>query len=263
MADPISSQEPGRSPLNTGCAPPTLCIKLLPFRLTTACLTVSCQNAEVMGHLKHSPANQAELRATSRTQSGKESFAQQVPTRWNNTVEIVNHVLWNADPLRATLAQHTHCLLSWRNWRGSRLCWRLIFLRSSLVINYKLLCVCAHVRGRVCVCVCMCGWGGERVSSVWKTVNYLVPYECVFLCSSRYVIVWEETSLSLVKQCIQHYVCWRSLRMTLLTWLMTCKLKIKTYHYKAGIVPLKRKTAEVMPVYKSGERHLSTNYRPI
>ena len=63
---------------------------------------------KVVGHFKHSPANQAELEQQQVAHNQKkESLAQEVPTRWNSTLEMIKRIQENADPLRATLALHT------------------------------------------------------------------------------------------------------------------------------------------------------------
>ncbi|XP_031437348.1 E3 SUMO-protein ligase ZBED1-like isoform X1 [Clupea harengus] len=62
----------------------------------------------VVGHFKHSPANQAELEQQEVTHHQKtESLAQEVSTRWNSTLEMIKRVHRNAEPLRDALALHT------------------------------------------------------------------------------------------------------------------------------------------------------------
>ncbi|CAB1431295.1 unnamed protein product [Pleuronectes platessa] len=51
----------------------------------------------VVGHFKHSPANQAELEQQQVTHQKKESLAQEVSTRWNSTLEgrkEKTHITW-------------------------------------------------------------------------------------------------------------------------------------------------------------------------
>lgn len=78
-------------------------------------VTVSLQNSpfdsalakcrKIVGHFKHSPANAAEL-AQQQIANGqkKESLIQDVPTRWNSTLEMVKSVRRNEQPLRDVLA---------------------------------------------------------------------------------------------------------------------------------------------------------------
>ncbi|XP_077065477.1 E3 SUMO-protein ligase ZBED1-like [Siphateles boraxobius] len=63
---------------------------------------------KVVGHFKHSPANQAELEQQQVAHhQKKESLAQEVSTRWNSTLEMIKRVQRNAEPLRDALALHT------------------------------------------------------------------------------------------------------------------------------------------------------------
>ncbi|XP_040208642.1 E3 SUMO-protein ligase ZBED1-like isoform X2 [Rana temporaria] len=63
---------------------------------------------KVVGHFKHSPANQAELEQQQVTHNKKkESLAQEVSTRWNSTLEMIKRVQRNAEPLKDALALHT------------------------------------------------------------------------------------------------------------------------------------------------------------
>ncbi|XP_013889025.1 zinc finger BED domain-containing protein 1 [Austrofundulus limnaeus] len=80
-------------------------------------VTVSLQNSvfenvlakcrKVVGHFKHSPANAAELEQQ-QTEHGqkKESLIQDVPTRWNSTLNMIKSVIRNEQPLRQVLATH-------------------------------------------------------------------------------------------------------------------------------------------------------------
>ncbi|KAJ8333570.1 hypothetical protein SKAU_G00415780 [Synaphobranchus kaupii] len=62
----------------------------------------------VVGHFKHSPANQAELEQQQVAHhQKKESLAQEVSTRWNSTLEMIKRVQRNTVPLRDALALHT------------------------------------------------------------------------------------------------------------------------------------------------------------
>ena len=55
--------------------------------------------------------------------------------------------------------------------------------------------------------------------------------------------------------------------MTLVKSIIECIVQPFTYicnlSFQTGIFPSKMKTAKVIPIYKSGERHQFTNYRPI
>ena len=63
---------------------------------------------KVAGHFRHSPARQAELERQQVAHRQKtESLAQEVSTRWNSTLEMIQGVQRNAGPLRDALAPHT------------------------------------------------------------------------------------------------------------------------------------------------------------
>ncbi|XP_062381388.1 E3 SUMO-protein ligase ZBED1-like [Sardina pilchardus] len=79
-------------------------------------VTVSLQNStfegvlakcrKVVGHFKHSPPNTAELQKQQVAHGLKaETLAQDVPTRWNSTLEMIKRVQRNQEPLRDVLAQ--------------------------------------------------------------------------------------------------------------------------------------------------------------
>ncbi|XP_074549889.1 E3 SUMO-protein ligase ZBED1-like [Halichoeres trimaculatus] len=66
---------------------------------------------KVVGHFKHSPANSNELNAQQALFNlNQESLVQDVPTRWNSTLEMVKCVRRNREPLHATLAKQKHNL---------------------------------------------------------------------------------------------------------------------------------------------------------
>ena len=66
---------------------------------------------KIVGHFKHSPANTEELRAQQVAHGLKEeSLAQDVPTRWNSTLEMIKRMQNNKDPIKITLAQQKHQL---------------------------------------------------------------------------------------------------------------------------------------------------------
>ncbi|XP_046907209.1 E3 SUMO-protein ligase ZBED1-like [Hypomesus transpacificus] len=90
------------------------CIAHIVHRAVTVSLTNSpfdsalAKCRKVVGHFKHSPANQAELEQQQVAHhQNKESLAQEVSTRWNSTLEMIKRVQRNAEPLRDALAQHT------------------------------------------------------------------------------------------------------------------------------------------------------------
>ncbi|KAL7398344.1 hypothetical protein ABVT39_008211 [Epinephelus coioides] len=66
---------------------------------------------KVVGHFKHSPANSDELNAQQASLGqDQEPLVQDVPTRWNSTLEMIKRVRRNRDPLHATLTQQKHNL---------------------------------------------------------------------------------------------------------------------------------------------------------
>ena len=66
---------------------------------------------KVVGHFKHSPANCDELHAEQASlQLPEEPLVQDVPTRWNSTLEMIKSVRLNREPLQATLAKQKHSL---------------------------------------------------------------------------------------------------------------------------------------------------------
>lgn len=122
---------------------------------------------KVVGHLKHSPTNQ------------KESLAQEVPIRWNNTLEIIKRILRNVHPLESYASPpHTHC-------RHDNSCWA----RESEEARG---CVGA-LQGGLIYCVDPC--------YPWCVLFYIIP--------GMWLIFWEETSLSLVQQALSA-LCHRS-----------------------------------------------------
>lgn len=79
-------------------------------------VTVALQNSafdgalakcrKVVGHFKHSPPNTAELKTQQVAHGLKaEALVQDVPTRWNSTLEMIKRVQRNQEALRDVLAQ--------------------------------------------------------------------------------------------------------------------------------------------------------------
>lgn len=80
-------------------------------------VTVSLQNSafdnvlakcrKVVGHFKHSPASAAELEQQQIEHGqNKESLIQDIPTRWNSTLDMIKSVRRNEQPLRDVLTTH-------------------------------------------------------------------------------------------------------------------------------------------------------------
>ncbi|XP_068577816.1 E3 SUMO-protein ligase ZBED1-like [Cebidichthys violaceus] len=80
-------------------------------------VTVSLQNSafddvlakcrKVVGHFKHSPASAAELEHQQIEHGQKEeSLIQDIPTRWNSTLDMIKSVRRNEQPLRDVLTTH-------------------------------------------------------------------------------------------------------------------------------------------------------------
>ncbi|XP_059927935.1 E3 SUMO-protein ligase ZBED1-like [Gadus macrocephalus] len=66
---------------------------------------------KVVGHFKHSPANSDELNAQQASLGqDQEQLVQDVPTRWNSTLEMIKRVRRNRDALHTTLSQQKHNL---------------------------------------------------------------------------------------------------------------------------------------------------------
>lgn len=66
---------------------------------------------KVVGHFRHSPANSDELNAQQASLGqDQEPLMQDVPTRWNSTIEMIKHMRCNRDPPHATLTQQKHNL---------------------------------------------------------------------------------------------------------------------------------------------------------
>ncbi|GAA6082618.1 E3 SUMO-protein ligase ZBED1-like [Tachysurus ichikawai] len=62
---------------------------------------------KVVGHFKHSPASAAELEQKQiELGQKKESLIQDVPTRWNSTLDMIKSVCRNEQPLRDVLTTH-------------------------------------------------------------------------------------------------------------------------------------------------------------
>ena len=67
---------------------------------------------KIVGHFKHSPANIAELQAQQAALGQKqEPLVQDVPTRWNSTVDMVKRLNRNQAAIKATLDQQQHKLI--------------------------------------------------------------------------------------------------------------------------------------------------------
>ena len=68
---------------------------------------------KIVGHFKHSPANAGELRQQQALLKMKEQMLiQDVSTRWNSTLQLIERLLSNKGPVLATLSQpgHKHSL---------------------------------------------------------------------------------------------------------------------------------------------------------
>ena len=66
---------------------------------------------KVVGHFKHSPANSDELNAQQASLGqDQEQLVQDVPTRWNSTLDMIKRVRRNRDALHTTLSQQKHNL---------------------------------------------------------------------------------------------------------------------------------------------------------
>nr|XP_033473582.1 zinc finger BED domain-containing protein 1-like [Epinephelus lanceolatus] len=66
---------------------------------------------KVVGHFKHSLANSDELNAQQASLGqDQEPLVQDVPTRWNSTLEMIKRVRRNRDPLHSMLTQQKHNL---------------------------------------------------------------------------------------------------------------------------------------------------------
>ncbi|GAA6092479.1 E3 SUMO-protein ligase ZBED1-like [Tachysurus ichikawai] len=62
---------------------------------------------KVVGHFKHSPASAAELEQKQiELGQKKESLIQNIPTRWNSTLDMIKSVRRNEQPLRDVLTTH-------------------------------------------------------------------------------------------------------------------------------------------------------------
>ncbi|KAJ4928187.1 hypothetical protein JOQ06_015981, partial [Pogonophryne albipinna] len=67
---------------------------------------------KMVGHFKHSPANTAELQVEQGALGQKEEpLIQDVPTRWNSTLEMVKRLIRNQAAIKATLDQQQHKLV--------------------------------------------------------------------------------------------------------------------------------------------------------
>ena len=67
--------------------------------------------SKVVGHFKHSPANSDELNVQQASLGqAQEPLVQDVPTRWNSTLEMIRRVRRNRDALHTTLSQQRHNL---------------------------------------------------------------------------------------------------------------------------------------------------------
>lgn len=67
---------------------------------------------KIVGHFKHSPANLAELNAVQKSRKEiEEPLTQDVTTRWNSMLEMVQHLSRNQAAIKATLSQQQHKLV--------------------------------------------------------------------------------------------------------------------------------------------------------
>ncbi|TNN51982.1 Zinc finger BED domain-containing protein 1 [Liparis tanakae] len=61
---------------------------------------------KIVGHFKHSPSNDRELKAQQTAEGQQEeSLVQDVATRWNSALDMIKRIQRNKGPLAATLAQ--------------------------------------------------------------------------------------------------------------------------------------------------------------
>lgn len=66
---------------------------------------------KVVGHFKHSPANSDEMNVQQASLGQvQKPLVQDVPTRWNSTLEMIKRVMRNRDALHTTLSQQKHNL---------------------------------------------------------------------------------------------------------------------------------------------------------
>jgi len=64
---------------------------------------------KIVGHFKHSPANQVELKLhQSQMKMSEEGLIQDVATRWNSTLQMVDRLICNKEPVVTTLTAPTH-----------------------------------------------------------------------------------------------------------------------------------------------------------
>ena len=67
---------------------------------------------KIVGHFKHSPANTAELNAEQENlMQVQQPLIQDVPTRWNSTLDMVKRLIRNKDAVTAALDQQNHKLV--------------------------------------------------------------------------------------------------------------------------------------------------------
>ena len=70
------------------------------------------KSRKIVGHFKHSPTNTTELQAQQAALGQKqEPLVQDVPTRWNSTVDMVKRLNRNQAAIKATLDQQQHKLI--------------------------------------------------------------------------------------------------------------------------------------------------------
>jgi zinc finger BED domain-containing protein 1 (E3 SUMO-protein ligase ZBED1) len=64
---------------------------------------------KIVGHFKHSPANNIELKHQQiRLKLKEQSLIQDVPTRWNSTLQMIERLLQNKEAVLATLGERSH-----------------------------------------------------------------------------------------------------------------------------------------------------------
>jgi len=128
---------------------------------------------KIVGHFKHSPSNAQELGEQQVALGQKqEPLVQDVPTRWNSTLEMVRRILRNRLPLSTTLSQQNSKIAMLTSQELAKLekveellepcrlvyfslyCLSLYICVSSLPVFVMRMCACICVS--VCVCVHMC-----------------------------------------------------------------------------------------------------------
>lgn len=102
-----------------------------------------------MGHFKHGPASAAELEQKQiKLGQKKESLIQDIPTRWNSTLDMIKSVSRNKHPLREETAEMDKLQRLEMLLEPCRYILRHIFLTvlsdCMLERNNLFVCVCKH-----------------------------------------------------------------------------------------------------------------------